>query len=258
MMLTLFMAELKRSWILLKRYATETISLVIGTTIIFYGLFMSAQYIVGSSSQFGDRLDAIIVGYVLWSLTLFILGDIAGGLQREAQTGTLEQLFLSPFGAPRVFLTRAIASLTTQLTINLVILSLILVLTGSQLAFPPLLLLPLLTVLLGAYGISLAMGSLALLVKQVQQLLGIFQFALLFVLTVPVESWVGGTRWLGWLLPMTPGAGLLRELMARGQGLDWQLFAIALLNGGSYFILGLYLFRYAEREAKHRGKLSGY
>jgi ABC-2 type transport system permease protein len=257
-MLTLFLAELKRSWILLKRYATETISLVIGTTIIFYGLFLSAQYVVGSNSQFGDRLDSIIVGYVLWSLTLFILGDIAGGLQREAQTGTLEQLFLSPFGAPKVFLTRAIASLTTQLTINLVILTLILVLTGSQLAFPPLLLLPLLTVLLGAYGVSLAMGSLALLVKQVQQLLGIFQFALLFVLTVPVESWISSIRWLGWLLPMTPGAGLLRELMARGQGFDWQLFAIALLNGIAYFTLGLFLFRYAEREAKHRGKLSGY
>jgi len=81
---------------------------------------------------------------------------------------------------------------------------------------------------------------------------------LLFLLTVPTESWSGPFRLLGWLLPMTPGVELLRELMARGQGLNWGLLAIALLNGGIYFGLGLAGFRWAEREAKHRGKLSGY
>lgn len=256
--MSLFLAELKRSWIQLSRYASEVIGGVVGTTIIFYGLFLSTRYIAGPGFQFGDRLDGIIVGYVLWALMLFILGDIAGGLQQEARTGTLEQLFLSSYSAPVVFLMRAFASLLLNLIINLSILALIMVLTGSQLSFPPTLFPPLLTVLLGAYGISFAMGSLALILKQVQQLLNVFQFALLFLFTLPVETWTGSLRVIGWILPMAPGAGLMRDVMARGLDLNWQTWLIALLNGICYFSLGIFLFRWSEKTAKRQGKLSGY
>jgi ABC-2 type transport system permease protein len=257
-LIELFLAELRRSWIQLIRYSTEAIGGIIITTSIFYGLFLSAQYIAGPGLQFGDRLDAVVIGYVLWTLVLFILSDIAGGLQNEAQTGTLEQLFLSPFNASQVFLVRAIASLTIQITLNVSILLIIIAITGSQLSFPPTLVLPFITVLLGAYGLAFAMGSLALLLKRVQQLLGIFQFALLFLLSVPTETWVGSGKVFALLLPMTPGAGLLRNLMARGLGLDWGQWAIALVNGVVYFSLGLFLFRQAERETKRRGRLGGY
>ncbi len=256
--MSLFLAELKRSTIQLLRYSSEIIGGIVGTTIIFYGLFLSTRYIAGPGLQFGDRLDAIIVGYVLWALMLFIMGDIAGGLQQEARTGTLEQLFLSPYSATVVFMSRAVASLLLNLTINLGILLLILLLTGSHLSFPPILLLPLVTVLLGAYGISFAMGALALTLKQVQQILSVFQFGLIFLFTAPVETWTGSMRILGWLLPMAPGAGLLRDVMARGLGLNGSLWLIALLNGLVYFSLGILAFRWAERRVKQQGKLSGY
>ena len=257
-MFELFLAEFKRSWIQFIRYPTEAIGGIFITTAVFYGLFLSARYIAGPSLQFGNRLDAIIVGYVLWTLVVFIMSDIAGTIQIEAQTGTLEQIFLSPFSAPTVFLVRALANLMLQLMILLSILLLIITLTRSQLSFPPSLLLPLLTVLLGAYGLAFTMGSLALLLKRVQQLFGIFQFALLFLLTVPTETWTGPVRVLSLLLPMMPGAGLLRNLMARGQMLDPIAFAIALGNGAAYFTLGLFLFRWAERETKRQGRLGGY
>jgi ABC-2 type transport system permease protein len=257
-MLTLFLAELKRQWIQLRRYATEAIAGIIGITIAFYALFLTTQYVAGPAMQFGDRLDAIVVGYVLWSLVTFIIGDIAGGLQQEAFTGTLEQLFLSPFGAPWIFLTRALANLVIQLGQNVAILLIITSLTGSTLAFPPVLVLPLVTVLLGAYGLALAIGSLALLLKRVQQLLGFLPFGLFLLLTVPTESSAPLVKWLSWLLPMTAGSGLMRDLMARGQGLDWGVWAIALANGAFYFALGIWLFLQAERFAKSKGKLGGY
>jgi ABC-2 type transport system permease protein len=148
--------------------------------------------------------------------------------------------------------------LALRLLTILFILIVIMLLTGSRLAFPPVLLLPLLTVLLGAYGLAFAMGSLALLLKRVQQLLGIFQFALLFLMATPTETWQGPLRLARWLLPMTSGAGLLRDLMARGDALDLGQLGLALLNGMAYLAIGLLLFRFAEREAKRRGKLSGY
>jgi ABC-2 type transport system permease protein len=256
--LKLFSAELRRGWIQFIRYPAEAIGGIFIITSLFYGLFLGAKYVAGPGLQLGDRLDSIIVGYVLWSLVTFILFSIAGTLQNEAQTGTLEQLFITPYGAPRVFLTRAIADLFIQLILIASILTLIMMLTGRYLAFPPALILPLSSVVMGAYGMSFAIGSLALLLKRIQQLLGIFQFALLFLLTVPSETWTGSMKVAGLLLPMTTGAGLLRDLMARQQPLNLTQLSFALLNGAVYFGLGLLLFRWAERQTKQRGGLGGY
>ncbi|MBW4488891.1 MAG: ABC transporter permease [Trichocoleus desertorum ATA4-8-CV12] len=257
-MLNLFWAELRRSWIQFIRYPADAIAGILITTLVFYGLFASARYIAGPSIQFGDRLDAVVIGYVLWTLLIFIMNDIAVGLQAEAQTGTLEQLFLSPFGASRVFLMRAIASLTLRLFLTLVVLLIIMAVTGSRLNFSFSLFLPLSAILLGAYGLSFALGALALLLKRVQQVLGIFQFALLFLISTPTENWTGSLQVLSRILPMTAGAGVLRELMAEGQALDWNELAIAFINGAVYLVVGVLLFWQAERRAKQRGLLSGY
>jgi len=257
-MLNLFLAELRRIWTQFRRYPGEAIGGIIGTTMLFYGLFLGTRYVAGPGLQFGDRLDAMIIGYVLWTLVLFIIFDIAANLQIESEIGTLEQVFLSPFGAANVFLARALAGLTLNLTLNLGILLIILVLTGSRLYFPPALLLPLASILLGAYDLAFAMGSLALLLKRVQQLLSLVQFALLFLIAAPSETWQGPLRILGFLLPMTSGAGILRNLMARGQSLEPLPLILALLNGIVYFALGLGIFRTCEREAKRRGILGGY
>jgi ABC-2 type transport system permease protein len=254
----LFLAELKRGWIQFMRYSAEAIGGIVITTAAFYGLFLSASYAVGPGVKLGDRLDAIIVGYVLWSMVTFIMFDIAGTLQSEAQTGTLEQLFISPYGAVQVFLLRAIANFTRQLLLITIILAIIMGLTGRLLAFPPILLLPLLTVVVGAYGFAFMLGGIALLVKRVQQLLGIVQFALLFLLTVPIETWTGFLKPVGLLLPMGIGAGLLRDLMARNLPLHWPQLALALVNSAVYLAMGIAVFNWAERRTKQNGGLSGY
>jgi ABC-2 type transport system permease protein len=76
--------------------------------------------------------------------------------------------------------------------------------------------------------------------------------------TAPVETWTGTAQLVGYLLPMTPGVGLLRDVMARGNELNGMTLAIAFLNGAFYLGAGLLLFRLAERETKRRGKLGGY
>ncbi|HEY9664875.1 MAG TPA: hypothetical protein V6C65_41070, partial [Allocoleopsis sp.] len=84
------------------------------------------------------------------------------------------------------------------------------------------------------------------------------QFAMLFVFTAPIETWTGGIRIFGYLLPMTAGVGLLRDVMARSEGLNLGLLLIAWINGICYLGLGMILFRWAERETKRRGRLGEY
>ncbi len=257
-MLELFLAELRRSWIQFRRYPLETLGFVIITTTMFFGLFLSTRYIAGPALQLGDKLDSIVIGYVLWNLVLFVMGDMAIGLGMEAQTGTLEQLFLSRYGATKIFLVRTLAELTIQILLVLGSLFIIMALTGSHLNFPPALLLPLITIVLGAYGLGFTLGSLALLFKRVGQLLGIVQFLPLFLLATPTETWASPLNILAQFLPFTPGAEVLRDLMARGESLNFTKLVVAFVNAGIYFTVGLLLFRFAEREAKRRGILSGY
>lgn len=257
-MIDLLYAELKRTWIQFIRYPAEVIAGLFITTSVFYGLFVSAKYVAGPSFAFGDRLDAVVVGYALWTLILYINNDIAINLQLEAQAGTLEQVFLSPFGAPRVFFARACGSLALRFTLLVIIILVLMGLSGSRLSFPPVLLLPLLSLLMAGYGFAFTMGACALVFKRVQQILGIFQFLLLFLLAAPVEESTGILNQVRFLLPMIPSTGLLRDVMARDIGLDWFTYGLALLNGAAYLAIGLAAFSWAEKVAKNRGSLSGY
>ncbi|MEO0540582.1 MAG: ABC transporter permease [Cyanobacteria bacterium P01_A01_bin.105] len=255
-MLNLLRCELKRTWIQLIRYPTEIISGIAIISVVFYGLFLSAQYMAGPISGYGERLDSIVVGYVLWTLALYVVNDIANNIQGEARTGTLEQVFLSPFGAPKIFFARAVASVVFRIALIAIILQILIWMTGSELAFPFALIWPMITLLLATYGFAFVMGSAALVFKQVQQVLPIFNFLLLFLLAAPTEEMGGGA--VANLLPMLPSTAVIRALMARNEPLDGTQMLIALANGLVYFAIGLLVFRWAEQQAKQRGILGGY
>jgi ABC-2 type transport system permease protein len=257
-MLQLLQAEFKRTWTELVRYPVEVFSSVAVTTFIFYGLFLSARFVAGPQISVSNRVDTMVVGYVLWVLVLSVVNDIAMTLQMEAQTGTLEQIFLSPFNASKIFLVRSVVSLCLRLVLNTSLLLVISLLTGSRLSFSPSLLFPLSSLLLGAYGLSFLMGALALVFKRVEQLLGLFQFSFLLLLAVPTETWLAPFQGLKVLVPMAIGADGMREILLHNRGFNFWQFGLGSINGLVYFSLGLLVFQWAERRAKQQGILSGY
>jgi ABC-2 type transport system permease protein len=252
----LFRVEFKRSWLTFTRYPVEAVGAILSLSLIFYGLFVGARYMAGPGVEFGERLEAILVGYLTWTLLIFAYSGLSFALTQEAETGTLEQLFLTPYGPLRLFLVRSLAGLLVQLLLMLFVGALLALLTGVRLRLSPALLLPLAAVLMAGYGLGFAVGGLALIFKRVQQLIGLSQFLLLFLVLAPFEE--GRAALLAHLLPAATGAGLLRDLAAREVGLDWGRLGLAFLNGAFYLGLGLYLFQKAVRLAKARGLLSGY
>ena len=257
-MFDLLAIELKRSWILQKRYPLD---LVVGIAVMgvsFYALFLGARYLSGPTTQFGDCLDGLIIGYGLWTLVVISMNSIALLIQGEAQTGTLEQLYLSIYGPLRVILTRSASILAMSLTISIGMLLVMLLLTGRHLSFPPLTLLPLATVVVGAHGLGLSLGALALVFKRVQEMMRLFQFSLLALVIVPVEQWEGLPRLAGMVLPVTPAAGQLRDLMACGLPFDVSYFSASVVNAAGHLLVGTLLFLWADRVARKRGLLGQY
>lgn len=257
-MLDLVLAELRRSLRIYVRYPMELVGGMISMSISFYALFMGARYMAGPMNQFGDRLDGVVLGYWLWTIVLFALHTTASDLQGEAVAGTLEQVYLSPFGPLRVFMARAGVTLLINLTITSVMLSVMLFLTGRRLTLRPSLLPPLLTVLLCGYGFGLGLAGLALIYKRVGQIMSMSQFGLLFLVMLPIEAFGGSVRTLGMLLPITPGAMLLRDVMVRNGAFDWKDLMVATAGGAVYFGLGVGLFKVADRIARRKGVLGHY
>jgi ABC-2 type transport system permease protein len=255
-MFKLFIGEYKRTWLMFKHYPSEAIAIIFILTALFYGLILGIYYVAGTNLSFGDRLDSLVVGYVLWTLVALTVGDFPRTIQNEAQTGFIEQLFLSPFSASKIYLVRACANMTLNLVLIFGVLLMTLAITKSKIQFSFSLLLPLVTVIIAAIGLGFAMGALALLFKRVHRITSIFEFSLLFLLTTPVETWRGLAGILGQLLPMTPGMVMLRAMMVRGELLNPLQFFLAVINGVAYFALGILLFQAVERYTKERGILS--
>lgn len=257
-MFDLMTAELKRSWILERRYPLDLVVGLLMMGVSFYALFLGARYLAGPTAQFGDRLDGVILGYGLWTLVVISMNSVALLIQGEAQTGTLEQIYLSAYRPMRVILTRCASLLALSLATSIGMLLVMLQLTGRRMSFPPEALLTLATVVVAGHGLGLSLGALALVFKRVQEMMRLFQFSLLALVILPVEQWRGLPRVLGLALPVVPSAGQLRDLMVRDLPFDLAFFGVSLLNAAGHFCLGTVLFLWADRVARSRGLLGQY
>lgn len=254
-MIELFRAELRRTWTLYVRYPMDYVSGLLIMLVTFYVIVMGARYISGPALAFGERLDSVILGYWLWNIAIISFSYTATAINQDAAVGTLEQIFLSPFGPVRVFLVRSFASIGLNMLTSAIMLGLLLLLTGRRLSFPPMLVLPLVSLLVTTYGIGLLVSGLTLLAKQLNQFLAILQFLFLPLVLVPFETWEGPTRLVGLLFPVAPSAAILRGLMARAESPSMLAIGIAAANAAAYFVIGVWLFRIADRQARTRGLL---
>lgn len=186
-------------------------------------------------------------------------------LLAEIQSGTLEQVYLSPLPP---WLVAAAGRLAAALTETLLVVGAI---YGIISAFVPLhyawnaaALVPAAALVVTGVGYSLIIGGMTLVWKRIQMLqegflllVMVFAVAALPVLTVP--GWFAG---LGRLFPVTSAvASLYGVLIARRPvttlwgtgGLIWLLVTAA-----AYVTVGLLAFRAGERAARTRGSLARY
>lgn len=256
-MLTLFLAELRRRWSLARAYPAEEIIETVIMAVFFYMLFLGASFMAGGSSQFGSRLDAMVVGYVAWILMMHIYAGVSHDLSQESSTGTLEQIMLTPFGVTRILLMRSLANTTISLVLTVGVALIVMLLTGSKMHVSPEMVLPIGAIIFGSTGLGFMIGSLVYIFKQIRSFLMIVQFAMMFVMFVPIETFSLPLKLAGCLLPIVPASASLRVILVEGQ-FDVLLTAAALLNALFYLLVGMAVFRASERRAKRKGMVGAY
>lgn len=255
--LVLFTTMLKREFILMKRYLFNFLSAIISIYILFLLIFFGARTLGGDAVDFGGTLDGIVVGFLVWTFAIFAYSEFGQGMVREAQEGTLEQLYMSPVGFVWVCVFRMIASLSITWVLNIALLVLMMLTTGRWLTLDLLsLLVLLLPTLAGVYGIGFMVGGLALVFKRIESFTGILQFALVGLVAVPI----GRFPFLRYL-PLAEGNRLIRRVMAEGVSVsELPMGDLVFLFAHSvfYLLLGLLVFSVLISAAKNKGLLGHY
>lgn len=251
----LFRAIAYKQAVLLVRYPVNTASQLATVYFAFLVIFFGGRALVGPTID--DSLDGIIVGFFLWTLAIVAYSGLSWDLTREAQWGTLEQLFMSPFGFGTVMAFKVGVNVLFSLGWGAVILVLMLATTGRTLHLPLVTVVVLgLLAVASAAGVGFAFGGLALVYKRVENAFQLVQFAFIGLIAAPV----GEYPWLRFL-PLAQGSQLLGRAMTTGVRL-WELptgdLGVLVLTAVGYLGVGFYLFMRAQRRARRLGVLGHY
>ena len=254
--LNVLLANLRKVATEMRRYLPNTISTVITFYAIFLALFLGIT-VLGASDDAATNVQYAIVSTALWFLALMAMQGIGWEITLEATRGTLEQLYMSPIGAWRILLARMVGTVLVNLVIIVLMVSLSMLTARQWLNLDLVTLLPiLLLTIIGMLGVGFMVAGLSLIYKQVDSLLQIAQFVFLALVAVPLSALP-----LLELAPVVKGADMVRGVMVEGRsltgfsGLDWLSLAV---NAAVYFLLGLFLYKRAERRALNRGLLGQY
>jgi ABC-2 type transport system permease protein len=246
---------LYREYLLFVRYPANAVGGIVVSLFFFGLLFYGGRMVAGRALT--DSLEGIIVGYVLWTLSVGAYSAISNDIASEVQWGTLERHLVTPFGFAPVVLFKGVAKLVRTFLTSTIILAAMLLVSGTTLQVNVVTVVTVATLaIVSVLGLGLAAGGVAILYKRIGNWLNLLQFGFIVLISAPAFD-RGWTR----LLPLAHGSALLQRAMVDGVRL-WEFSAldIALLVGTAvaYVGLGYVVFGYTTRRARRLGVLGDY
>ena len=215
-MLTLTGAFWRKRYIELKRYPLNTVS----ELVVIYGFFLllffgirifSSGNVAGSDGTSSE----IIVGYLMWVWALTAFQLPSQQLAEEAAHGTLEQLYMSPYGFRWIMAAQTSAQFAYSCLIIGLLWLMVTLTSGRRLHLDLASLLPLiLASLVGIYGVGIALGGLALVFKRISSLLQLMNFGIIALIAIPIQQFPLMTY-----LPLSLGTHLISEVAVGGTSL---------------------------------------
>lgn len=197
------------------------------------------------------------MGWFLWTMSLIADFSLSQNITEEAQWGTLEQLYMSPFGFGAVMAAMVAANLLESPLWGGTILALMLLTTGQDLAVDLLTVVPVSVLsLMSVVGIGFVFAGLALLYKRIGNVQQLMQFVLIGLIAAPVAG-LSPLRFL----PLVQGSAMLQEAMRHGTVLlAFPTADLVILAGTAvgYSLAGYGFFVLAANRARKKGVMGHY
>ncbi len=253
--MNLVKAMLVREIQLIRSYFFNYVSSIVTIAIMFSILLFGSRLVISGPAVMDRTAEALVVGFFLWSWLLGGMNTLTWGITMEAQEGTLEQLYMSPYGFPVVSMVMLGVSFLSNLVFTVPLLLVIMLISGKFLHLDVLTvgLLLFLTVL-PAYGLGYVFGGLALLYKRIQNLFGVLNMGIALLFLLP-------DRFPFYLIPFTNGYHLLSRAMRHGEGifhLPAGRLLILILTSLLTLAVGMWIYGLVEKRVKELGILGHY
>jgi hypothetical protein len=212
-----------------------------------------------------QRVSMLTVAFIPFFLFYMQSVKLFWRLLGEIQTGTIEQVYLSPLPSWLVAAAgRVVAALIETLLLAGILYGVISGFVTLHFHWTFAALLPAVSLIISGIGYSLVIGGMTLLWKRIQllqegvlMLVMVFTFAALPVFTVP--GWFAG---IGRVLPLTSPVTSLYGVMLGHRGVtgSWGTGGLVelLVTAAAYLVAGILTFRVLERITRKRGTLGAY
>lgn len=258
-MVELFFAELARTLILMIRYPVSLLLDMVMNFAYFYCIFTGAKYFSGAqSAHFGENAAGMVLGYFIWIIMISGFGHVTSEIEREARSGTLENIFLSGHKKAMIFVFRSFAGILVCFFQLSIVVPLMIIATDVTLSFPAFIIFPCIFLIFASTGIGLIIGGGALIFKRFGDVLIPIQYAVLLLLMVPCYAWPAWFCKIAMALPGIPSVILLKKIMVYTGSIDFSLVGLAFVNAIFYLVLGICVFYQMGLYSKRHGLVSGY
>jgi len=248
-------AVFEKQLTLMFRYPINLLSGLLTMYIFFAMIFFGGQAIAGDA--IADNLEGLIVGFFLWTMAWSAFSELTWNVTREAQWGTLEQLYMSVYGFETLMLVKSLVNIVLSFLTGAVVLGLMMLTAQQMLVIDLLTIVPVLVLgLLSVVGLGFVFGGLAILYKRIENVFQILSFGFIGLVGAPV----GSVPVLA-ALPVSQSSYLLQQAMEDGVRL-WEFSAadlgILAAVAVAYLAVGVVFFRFAQRRARRLGVLGHY
>ena len=236
-------------------------SIVLLEIITLVAFYPFLQFIIGNGTIERALVPPTLLAFlalpILYLATLKLVGDLI----EEVNSGTFEQMHLSPFSPAALLVGRLLAFILEGVVIAVVIGVVMTWWLSVSIPLRPAGVLPAALTVIDIAGFALLLGGLALALPQIGAIAHLFS-GLIFLLNgafIPLEWYPGWVQTLARFLPTTLGILVTRKVVLEGQSLGavwadgtlpWLIVYTVLLSA-----LGWLVFLLNDRQAIQQGTL---
>lgn len=233
-------------------------------TLMIGFLFIGISFFVSGGRPTPEQMAPALLGYLTWTFAAFAIGDMSQGIREETQTGTLEQMYMSPLPTGLLLVGRSVSSLLINSALVILVGGTLMLLLGIRIPVrlqgAPVFILT----ITGLYGFAFLLGGATLVFKQVSALSNMLSNLLLFL----NGSFLTVERMPTWLenaarsLPTTQGIDVMRRVILDGFPLTevWRDGSLVwlIVHSALFLLVGWTVYLWSERVARKRGLLGQY
>jgi ABC-type uncharacterized transport system permease subunit len=219
------------------------------------------QFILGNGTINRALVPPTLLAFLTLPILYLAILKLVGDLLEEVNSGTFEQMHLSPFSPAALLVGRLGALVLEGLVIAVVIGVVMTWLLGVSIPLQPAGLLPAVLTVIDIAGFALLIGGLALALPQIGAIAHLFSTLVLLLngTLIPLEWYPAWVQTLARFLPTTLGIEVARRVVLQGQALSsvWADGTLSwlLIHTVGLFVLGWLVFLLNDRQAMRQGTL---